>query len=154
MFCGKIPSLITWIGVSTFQKSLPKQLRHLFSFAGPLLLHLGATKEVAYNTLVQPKLKCAASIWSLYSQLQIYQIEKVQRPAGPAGDGETRVASAKCFMSLNGHILRPVGISSPCFSFTIFIVEQYLLKTTSIWPLPTVRKLPGHHIVTRHTVMP
>ena len=40
-----------------------------------------------------------------------------QQPAGPAGDGETPVASAKCLMSLNGHLLRPVGTSPPCFSF-------------------------------------
>ena len=26
-----------------------------------------------------------------------------QQPAGPAGDGETRVVSAKCLMRLNGH---------------------------------------------------
>ena len=62
-------------------------------------------------------------------------------------------------MSLIGHLLRPVGTSPPCFSFTRFIVEQCLLKKTSIWPLLIVWKLPGHHIVhntadTRHTVMP
>ena len=33
-----------------------------------------------------------------------------QRPAGPAGDGETRLVSAKCSMTLNGHLLNPVGI--------------------------------------------
>ena len=82
-----------------------------------------------------------------------------QQPAGPAGDGETPVASAKCLMSLIGHLLRPVGTSPPCFSSTRFIVEQCLLKKTSIWPLLIVWKLPGHHIVlniadTRHTVMP
>ena len=26
-----------------------------------------------------------------------------QQPAGPAGDGETRVVLAECLMSLNGH---------------------------------------------------
>ena len=72
---------------------------------------------------------------------------------------ETRVVLAQCLMSLNGHLLRPIGISTPCFSFTRFIVEQCLLQETSIWPLLTVGKLPGHHIVlnivdTRHTVMP
>ena len=81
------------------------------------------------------------------------------QPAGPAGDGETQVVWAKCLMSLNGHPLRPGGTSPPCFSFTWFIVNQCLLKKTSIWPLLTVWKLPGHHIVlntadTRHTAMP
>ena len=82
-----------------------------------------------------------------------------QQPTGPAGDGQTQVVSVKYLMSLNGHLLRPGGTSPPCFSFTRFIVEQCLLKKTSIWPLLTVWKLPGHHIVlnttdTRHTVMP
>ena len=82
-----------------------------------------------------------------------------QQPAGPAGDGETQVVSVKCLMNLNGHLLRPGGTSPHWFSFTRFIVEQSLLKKTSIWPLLTVWKLPGHHIVlntadTRHTVMP
>ena len=55
-----------------------------------------------------------------------------QQPAGPAGDGETRVVLVKCLMSLNGHLMRPGGTSPPCFSFTRFIVEQCLLKKTSI----------------------
>ena len=93
-----------------------------------------STKEVAYKTLVWPKLEYAAPIWSPHSKLQINHIEKFrgQQPAGPAGDGETQVVSVKCLMSLNGHLLRPGGTSPPCLFFTRFIVEQSLLKKTSI----------------------
>ena len=82
-----------------------------------------------------------------------------QQSTGPARDGEIRVVSVKCLMSLNSHLLRPRWTSPPCFSFTRFIMEQCLLKMTSKWPLLTVWKLPGQHIVlntadTRHTVMP
>ena len=88
-----------------------------------------STKEIAYKTLVRPKLEYAAPIRSPHLKRQI-NLRKFrgQQPAGPAGDGETRVVLAKCWTSWNGHLLRSGGTSPPCFSFTRFIVEQCLLK--------------------------
>ena len=40
------PLLITWILVNMSQKSLPKQLRHLVSFTGTWLLHLGVLRKL------------------------------------------------------------------------------------------------------------
>ena len=50
-------------------------LRHNLAFAPR------HTKEVAYKTLVRPKLEYAAPIWHPYHETQIGQVEKVQRTA-------------------------------------------------------------------------
>ena len=51
-----------------------------------------------------------------------------QQPAGPTGDGETQVVSAKCLISLSGHLLRPTVLFASisldslwCFYFFYFI---------------------------------
>ena len=63
-------------------KKLMKPLTKTFGFLRRNLAFAPrSTKEVAYKTLVRPKLEYAAPIWSPHSKLQINQIEKVQRTA-------------------------------------------------------------------------
>ena len=117
-------------------------------------------RNLAYKTLVWPKLEYAAPIRSPHLKLQINQIEKVQRTAvrWTCRRWRNRSSVGEMLDELELPSFEAGGTSPPCFFFTRFIVEQCLLKKTSIWPLHTVWKLPGHHIVlntadTRHTVM-
>ena len=71
---------MTWIGVNTFQFQL-RQLRHLGFLRRNLAFAPRHTKEVAYKTLVSPKLEYATPIWHPYHETQIGQVEKVQRTA-------------------------------------------------------------------------
>ena len=93
-----------------------------------------STKEVAYKTLVHPKLGYAALILSPHLKLQINQIEKVQRTAACWTCKRWRNMSSVGEMldELEWPSLEAQGNSPPCFSFTRFIVEQCLLKKTSI----------------------
>ena len=61
------------------QKSLPT--KKLGFLDRNLAFAPRSTKEVAYKTLVRPKLEYAAPIWSPHSKRQINQIEKILRTA-------------------------------------------------------------------------
>ena len=110
------------------------QLRQLVSFAETWLLHLGVLRKLQTKLWFGLNKSMQHLFGALTRNFRLIRSRKFrgQQPAGPAGDGKTREVSAKCLMSLDGHLLRPGGTSPPCFSFTRFIVEQCLLKKTII----------------------
>ena len=123
-------SLITWIWASMSQKYLPKQLRHLVSFARTWLLHLGVLRKLHTKLWFGLNKSMQHPFMSPHSKLQINQIEKVLRTAARWTCRRWRNTSSDGEMldELEWHLLRPGGTSSPCFSFARFIVGHCLLK--------------------------
>ena len=83
-----------------------------------------STKEVAYKTLVWPKLEYAAPIWSPYSKLQINQVERAQRTVARWTCRRWRNTSSVGEMldELEWPSFEAVGIGPPCFSFIKYIL--------------------------------
>ena len=128
-------SLYVWVWGQHISEISSKATKTLGFLRRNLAFAPKSTKEVAFKTLVRPKLhvEYAAPIWSPYSKLQINQVEKVQRTAArwTCRRWRTQVVSARCLMSLSGPLLRPVGIGLPCLSF-IHLQIGHCVMTLSI----------------------
>ena len=72
---------MTWIGVNTSHEISSKATKTLGFLRRNLAFAPRHTKEVAYKTLVRPKLEYAAPIWHPYHETQIGQVERVHRTA-------------------------------------------------------------------------
>ena len=70
-----------------------------------------------------------------------------QLPGGPAGDGETPVASATCLTILSGHPWRPAGSmqSSLTFFYRIHSGTVNLDKDKYLTPAPNLRRTRASH---------
>ena len=71
-----------------------------------------------------------------------------QQSAGPAGDGQIQVVSGRCLTSLSGHLLRPVGIGPPYFSFIRYNVPTgavSIVKDKYLTPAHSLKTIRASH---------
>ena len=103
-------------------------LRHNLAFAPR------HTKEVAYKHwfVLSSSMQHLFGIPIMKLRLDRWRRYRGQLPGGPAGDGETPVASATCLTILSGHPWRPAGSSLPSPSSTRFTPVQWILIRISI----------------------
>ena len=101
--------------VNTFLKFHLRQLRHWVFFGAIWPLHLGRRKKLhtKHWFVLSSSMQHLLGIPIMKLRLDRWRRCRGQLPGGPAGDGETPVASATCLTILSGHPWRPAGSSLP-----------------------------------------
>ena len=105
------------------------------------------TKEVAYKTLVRPKLEFAAPIWHPYHESQIGQVEKVQRTAARWTCRRWRNTSSVGDMldELEWPSMETRRESSLTFFYKIHSGTVTLDKDKYLTPAPNLRRTRASH---------
>ena len=102
-------------GVNTSLKFHLRQLRHWVFFGAIWPLHLGTLRKLhtKHCFVLSSSMQHLFGIPIMKLRLDRWRRYRGQLPGGPAGDGETPVASATCLTILSGHPWRPAGSSLP-----------------------------------------
>ena len=108
-------SRMAWIGVGTSLGFLLRQLRHWVFFGAVWPLRLGALGRLRAKRwfVLGSSVRRLFGVPVMKLRLDRWRRFRGQLPGGPAGDGETQVASATCLTILGGHPWRPAGSSLP-----------------------------------------
>ena len=98
-------SQMTWIGVNTSLKFHLRQLRHWVFFGTIWPLHLGTLRKLQTKHwfVLSSSMQHLFGIPIMKLRLDRWRRYRGQLPGGPAGDGETPVASATRLTILSGH---------------------------------------------------
>ena len=120
---------MTWIEVNTFQKFQLRQLRHWVFFGRIWPLQLGTLRKLHTNQwfALSSSMQHLVGIPIMKLRLDRWRRYRGQLPGGPAGDGETPVASGTCLTNLSGHPWRSQGAVFLNHSSTRFTPVQCLL---------------------------
>ena len=139
---------MTWIGVNTSLKFHLRQLRHWVFFNAIWPLHLGTLRKLhtKHWFVLSSSMQHLFGIPIMKLRLDRWRRYRGQLPGGPAGDGETPVASATCLTILSGHPWRPAGSnSSLTFFYKIHSGTVDLDKDKYLTPAPNLRRKRASH---------
>ena len=138
---------MTWIGVNTSLKFHLRQLRHWVFFGTIWPLHLGTLRKLQTKHwfVLSSSMQYLFGIPIMKLRLDRWRRYRGQLPGGPAGDGETPVASATCLTILSGHPWRPAGSSLPSFFYKIHSGTVDLDKDKYLTPAPNLRRTRASH---------
>ena len=140
---------MTWIGVNTSLKFHLRQLRDWVVFGAIWPLHLGTLRKLhtKHWFVLSSSMQHLFGIPIMKLRLDRWRRYRGQLPGGPAGDGETPVASATCLTISSGHPWRPAALEQSflTFFYKIHSGTVSLDKDKYLTPAPNLRRTRASH---------